>query len=161
MIEIDLPLLLAQIISFLVAVFILWRFFWGPLTQMIERRRNEIHKDIEDAKKGREEVDEIRKEYAEQMSEIEDRAKKILEAATADGRSARDEILKSAHEQARAFLQNAKDEIVIEKELAMKELKTETVDLAVLIAEKILKQSVDTSTKERMLDDFIQELRNG
>jgi F-type H+-transporting ATPase subunit b len=58
------------------------------------------------------------------------------------------------------FLAKAKDEITFEKELAMKDLRKETVDLAVLIAEKILKQSVDEATRRRMLDEFIDELKN-
>jgi F0F1-type ATP synthase membrane subunit b/b' len=42
----------------------------------------------------------------------------------------------------------------------MARMRKETVDLAVLIAEKILKQSVDASTRERMLDEFIDGLKN-
>jgi F-type H+-transporting ATPase subunit b len=161
MIEINPWLLLAQIASFLVALFILWRFFWGPLTQMIEKRREGIGKDIEDARKGREEVEGIKREYQAQLCEIDGKAKQILEAAAADGKANRDEILKAAQAQARSFLDNAKVEIATEKQLAVAELRKETVDLAVLIAEKILKQSVDRGTRERMLDEFIDGLRKG
>jgi F-type H+-transporting ATPase subunit b len=160
MIEINFPLLLAQILSFLVAVLILWKLFWGPLTQMIERRRREISRDIEDAKEGREAVDRIRKDYEQQLSQIRDEARRILDAAMADGQHAKDEILKSAHEEARAFLANAKAEIVTERELASRQIKRETVDLAVLIAEKILRQSVNKATQDRMLGEFIDELKN-
>jgi F-type H+-transporting ATPase subunit b len=161
MIEINPWLLLAQIASFLVALFILWRFFWGPLTQMIDKRSAGISKDIEDAKKGREEVEGIKREYQAQLCDVDGKAKKILEAAAADGKANRDEILKAAQAQAKSFLDNAKVEISTEKQLAMAELRKETVDLAVLIAEKILKQSVDQATRERMLNEFIDGLRQG
>ncbi|HVP56658.1 MAG TPA: F0F1 ATP synthase subunit B [bacterium] len=161
MIQINGWLLLAQIASFLVALFILWRFFWGPLTQMIEKRRSDITKDIEGAKSGREEVERVKQQYQAELSEIESRAKKILDAATADGQVAREEILKAAQEQARAFLDNAKAEIAVERDLAMTQMRKETVDLAVLIAEKILKQSVDQGTRERMLSEFIDGLKHG
>jgi F-type H+-transporting ATPase subunit b len=161
MIQISGWVLLAQIASFLVALFILWRFFWGPLTQMIEKRRGDISKDIEDARGGREEVERIKQQYQAELSEIEGRAKKILDAATADGRIARDEILKAAQAQAKMFLENAKAEIAVERDLAMTQMRKETVDLAVLIAEKILKQSVDQGTRERMLNEFIDGLKHG
>jgi F-type H+-transporting ATPase subunit b len=161
MIEINFWLLLAQVASFLVALFILWRFFWGPLTQMIEKRRTDIQRDIEDARKGREEVDQIKGKYQAELSDIEDQAKKMLESALADGQSANNEVLRAAQAQAMAFLENAKAEIAGEKTLAMAEVRKETVDLAVLIAEKILKQSVDQGTRERMLNEFIDGLKNG
>ena len=160
MIEIDFRLLLAQIASFLVALFILWKLFWGPLTRMIEQRRGAIDKDIGDARKGKADADKLRRDYEQQLSEIEVRAKSLLEAATADGKQAREEILKAAHEQARIFLENAKHEIGVERELATKQLRRETVDLAVLIAEKILRQQVDGGTRERMLDEFVKGLKH-
>jgi F-type H+-transporting ATPase subunit b len=160
MIEIDYRLLLAQIASFLVALFILWKLFWGPLTRMIEQRRGAIDKDIQDARKGRDDADKLRREYEQQLSQIEDRAKSLLEAAMADGKDAKDEVLKAAHEQARAFVENAKQEIGAERELATKQLRRETVDLAVLIAEKILRQQVDRGTRERMLEEFIEGLKH-
>lgn len=159
MIEIDPWILLAQVASFLVAVFILWRFFWGPLTRMMESRRAGIGKDIEDARKGREEVEEIKREYQAQLCGIDAKAKQILEAAAEDGKATKEEILQAAQAQARSFLDNARVEIETEKQLAMAELRKETVDLAVLIAEKILKQSVDQATRQRMLDEFIDQLR--
>jgi F-type H+-transporting ATPase subunit b len=161
MIQISPWLLLAQVASFLVALFVLWRFFWGPLTRMIEKRRADIAKDIEDARKGREEVEKIKQDYQAQLGEIEGRARKLLDAALADGQAAKDDILRAAQAQARAFLETAKGEIVTEKTLAMAEVRKEAVDLAVLIAEKILKHSVDQATRERMLNEFIDGLKHG
>lgn len=160
MIEIDFPLLAAQVVSFLVALFILWRFFWGPLTQMIEKRRSAIAKDIEDARQGREDAESLKHQYEQHLLRSDQTAKNILHAAIDEGHVAKEDILKAAREQAAAFLANAKDEITFEKDLAMKDLRKETVDLAVLIAEKILKQAVDEGTRRRMLDEFIEELKN-
>jgi F-type H+-transporting ATPase subunit b len=161
MIQIDFWLLLAQVASFLVALFILWRFFWGPLTQMIEKRGRDIGRDIETAKSGREEVEQMKRQYQAELCDIEARAKKILDAATADGHVARDDILKAAQEQAKVFLDNAKAEIAVERDLAMTQMRKETVDLAVMIAEKLLKQSVDQGARERMLNEFIDGLKHG
>jgi F-type H+-transporting ATPase subunit b len=161
MIQIDYKLLLAQIASFLVAIFILWRFFWGPITDMMEKRRRGIAKDIDDARAGREEVDKIRQEFQAQLAGIEQRARQTIDGAVAEGQAAREEILRAAHDDAKAFLANAKDEIATEKRLATAELRRETVDLAVLIAEKIIKKSVDEATRERMLAEFIDGLRQG
>lgn len=161
MIEIDFKLLLAQIASFLVALFIVWRLFWGPLTRMMAKRRSDIAKEIEDASAGRQAAEKMKQEYQNQICAIEERAREMLERAAADGRATKEEIIRAAQEQARAFLAGAKEEIGIEKELAMARMRKETVDLAVLIAEKILKQSVDAPTRERMLNEFIDGLRNG
>lgn len=161
MIEIDPKLLLAQIASFLVALFILWRLFWGPLTRMIEKRRADISAEREMAARDREDADKLKRDYHAQIHAIDDRARQILETAAAEGRTAKEEIIRAAQEQARAFLKSAKDEIGIEKELAMARMRKETVDLAVLIAERILRQSVDAKTRERMLNEFIDGLKHG
>ncbi|MFZ1948266.1 MAG: F0F1 ATP synthase subunit B [bacterium] len=161
MIEIHGWLLLAQVLSFLVAVFILWRFFWGPITEMMDKRRRDIAKDIDDARTGREEVEKIRQEFEAELAGIDRRARETIDGAVAEGQAAREEILRAARDEAKAFLANAKDEIATERRLATAELRRETVDLAVLIAEKIVKKSVDQATRERMLDEFIDGLRQG
>jgi len=160
MIKIDYHLLLAQIASFLIALFILWRFFWGPLTGMLQKRRSEIGREIEDAKKGKEDAERLKQEYQRQIDQADETAKKMLHQAIDEGHAAREEILKAARDQAALFLANAKTEIAGEKDLAMKQMRKETVDLAVLIAEKILKQSVEPATQQRMLDEFIDGLRH-
>ncbi len=100
MIKIDPWLLLAQIASFLVALFILWRFFWGPLTQMIEKRRSAIAKELDDARKGREDAESLKHEYEQHLSQADETAKKILHAAIDEGHAAKEDILRAAREQA-------------------------------------------------------------
>ena len=160
MIQVDWHLLLAQIASFLIALLVLWRFFWGPLTQMLEKRRSAINSQIEETRKGKEDTEKLKQEYQRHLAEIDETAKKMLHEAMEEGHAAKEEVLKAAREQAGSFLANAKGEIAAEKDLAMKQMRKETVDLAVMIAEKILKQSVDPATQERMLDEFIDGLRH-
>ena len=160
MIQVDWHLLLAQIASFLIALFVLWRFFWGPLTQMLEKRRSDIISQIEEARQGKEDTEKLKQEYQRHLAEIDETAKKMLHDAMEEGHAAKEEVLRAAREQAASFLANAKGEIAAEKDLAMKQMRKETVDLAVMIAEKILKQSVDPATQERMLDEFIDGLRH-
>jgi F-type H+-transporting ATPase subunit b len=160
LISIDLKLLFVQIATFLFAIFLLWRFLWKPLARFMEKRTLSIQQDIANAKKSREQVEELETQMKARLSQIDEEARKIIRHAADEGKQLRDRMLSEAQDEARRLIQNASHQIETDKLHAIRELRAETVRLGVLIAEKAMKQSVNQEVQERLVKEFVEGLKN-
>ena len=70
MIEISWPLLVTQVVTFLAAMVIIWKLFWGPLTRMMQERTQKISDDLERAENGRREIEALEADYHRRLAEI-------------------------------------------------------------------------------------------
>jgi F0F1-type ATP synthase membrane subunit b/b' len=68
--------------------------------------------------------------------------------------------VRDAEAEAKRMLDDAGDRIAEERRRTARELRTETVTLAMLIAERALKQSVEPAVQERLVKEFAERLRN-
>ena len=159
MIEINPSILLVQIITFLVAVWVLWRFFWGPLKDFMKKRQDGIARQLEEAARGRQEAARLEEAYKKLLENINRERLEMLEKATRDGEKERSELIKKAHEETRQMLERARAEIAEERAATARQLRGEVASLAVMIAEKILKETVDKKVQERLLKEFSDELK--
>ena len=160
MIDINPGLLFVQIVTFLLAIAILWRFLWKPLAKFMEKRTRAIEQDLANAKNSREQAEEIEAQLKARLAQIDEETKVILRRAADESKQLRDRMLADAQEEARRLIQNASRQIETDQRHAIRELRTETVRLAVLIAEKALKQSVDPGVQERLIKEFVEGLKH-
>jgi len=160
MIDINPGLLFVQIATFLLAVLILWRFLWKPLAKFMEKRTHGIEQDIANAKKSREQAEEMEAQFRVRLANIDEEARGIIRRAADESKQLRERMLAEAQEEARRLIQNASRQIDTDKRHAIRELRNETVRLAVLIAEKELKQSVNPEVQDRLINEFVEGLKH-
>jgi F-type H+-transporting ATPase subunit b len=158
LVKIDPALLFVQLLTFGLAVLILWRFFWKPLTRFMDARRRAIEQDIATAKQSRAAADGLEEEYRARLARIDEEAQAIMKRAADEGRSVKDEILREAQAEARRMLESTGRRIAEERVRAVRELRAETVSLAVLMAERAMKQTVDPKLQDRLVTEFAREL---
>lgn len=160
MVSIDPALLLIQLVTFGLAVFVLWRFFWKPLGRFMKNRADRIDYDIRSAGELKGEAEDLKRKWDEQMAEAETKAQAIIQQGVEQGGFRRDEIVRDAEAEARRMLDDANVRIAEERRKTARELRTETVALAMLIAERALKQSVDPAVQERLVKEFADKLKS-
>jgi F-type H+-transporting ATPase subunit b len=157
MFEIDLPLLSAQLVTFLIGTFLLWKIAWKPLVEMLRQRQEMISKNITDAQGLKTEAEQLKNEYAAHMGELEKKAAGLLQQSKENGELQKKEILQVARSEARGMIETAKKQMEEERENLKKELKRDMVPLAVSMAEKILKETLTQETQHRIVRDFMDE----
>jgi len=160
MIDINIGIIAVQLISFAAAVFVLWKIAWKPVIAFMESRKNKIEDDINKAQESRENAIKLENSYKNELSEINNRAKEIFNKAQAEGNIFKENIIREAHEEARKIIESAKKDIGAEKEKIKKELQNEALDLSILISEKILKDKININYQEKIVNDFIEKLKN-
>lgn len=160
MIEISWPLLLTQIVTFLVAMVVVWRLFWGPLSRIMRERTEKISSDLERAETGRRELEALEADYRHRMAAIEEQARKEIKDAIQKGNQAKDEILESARQEAQRVLEKAQQDLVRERELVIHELRAHVADLSLSAVERLLGDGVDQKSQKRLLEEFLSEVDN-
>src|SRR3990172_13171040 len=94
--NVDIQQILTHIVGFLIALWILRRFAWGPLLGVLEERRRKIKSDFDAAADKRREAEDTAARYAAQLKDIEAEARQKIQEAITDGRRMAGEIREEA-----------------------------------------------------------------
>jgi F-type H+-transporting ATPase subunit b len=154
----DTGLIIWTIITFLTLVILLKLFAWGPLIAAIEAREHKMKSDLEGAKAARDEAEAIRRKLETDMASLQAKGRELLAQAGKDGEALRAKLQAAAEEDARKIKEKTAAELVDEKERLVRELRKEVSGLSVLVAEKLLRKSVDDGVQKSVLDSFYKEI---
>ena len=144
--------LCATIILFLVVRFFLWK----PITNMLEKRREAIDKELEDARIAKENAIQIEANLQKEMENAKSKVRELIEKAERDANLRRESIINDAKEEARRRLDNLEIELVQEKKKMEKEIKQEIVDIAFATAEKIVAKEIDHDKYIDVVDEILK-----
>ena len=158
LVRVDPGLFIWTILTFLVLVFLLRRFAWGPLLEALERRQQTIAAAVEDARRTREELERVQRESAQVLTDARREAESILTRARADAERFREDLRTKAAAEAANITRNAERQIQQETARAIGQLRQEAIDLSVAIASKLLRRTVTREDNERLIQDVIQKL---
>jgi F-type H+-transporting ATPase subunit b len=154
---INMPVLLAQIINFVILFGLLYLVAYKPIMRMLDERSGKIKESME------------RTEYIKQQAErAEEEAAKRIEAAAKEGQEAitralrtGEEIRQGAQQQARqeaeALIARARAEIQRERDEAIDELRKEFADITIMAAEKVIDRSLDKKAHRQIIDKVLEE----
>ena len=154
----DPGLFIWTILTFLVLVALLAKFAWRPLLVALESRRATIAKSLEDAQKARQELERLQRESAEMMRQARVEAESIVSRSRSDAEALREELKQKSRAEAAAIVKNAEKQIQMETARAIQQIRTETVDLSVAIASKILKRQVSKEDHEGLIEDTLKQV---
>ena len=154
---IDIKQVLTQIVGFLIFLFLIRKFAWGPVLQTLEDRKAKIAGDLADAERKKGEAAELRAKLEAELRNIDQQARVKIQEAAAEGQKLAAEIKADAQAEARARLDRADAEIVSERAKAQKSLHEDMARLAVGGAERILRKKLDETEQRRLIGEFIAE----
>jgi len=150
--------IVATVISFLLLVWLLSAKAWGPLMKMMEERRINIESMLAQAENERQQAEQIKREYQEEMRKARQEAQEVIVKATKVSEGLANEILAASHAEAEKIKKSALADIERERDRAISEVKAQVADLSVLVAEKIIRQKLDMKGQGQLIEQFIQEV---
>lgn len=149
--------LLAELASFLVLLWLLSRYVFGPLGKIMGERADRVAKTLSEAEEHRAEALRLQEEATRELTRARDEARGVLEQAErAAGAEAR-QIVQEAREQAERQLEKAREDIRHERDRAVTELRQEVADLAILVAGKVMGTSLDERVQRDLVERFVEE----
>ncbi|HPI02817.1 MAG: ATP synthase subunit b [Candidatus Aerophobetes bacterium ADurb.Bin490] len=158
MVSVDKAVLLVQLITFLLAVPMVWVLFLKPLIRTLSNREKYITDTLDKVEKDRDEMQKLKEDYEIKMKEMSLNAKAALEKAVAEGEKSRHEIIETAKAEGHKLIVDAKKEIDAEKVKAIEDVKGAIVDIAVIAAEKIVKASMTKKAQTDIVKDAIENI---
>lgn len=149
-----------QTLLFVLLLFILKKFAWGPIMSAVNEREKTIEDSLNQAKKAREEMANLKSENEKILKE----AKIERDAILKEAREMKEGIIAKAKDTAQIeadrLVENAKAAIHNEKAAAMTELKNQIAVLSIEVAEKVLKKELsDKSAQEALAKEMINETK--
>ena len=145
-------------IDFLVYVGILVFLLKKPTQAFLQSRRANLTKDIEEARKMREEAQARLKEYDARLGSLEEEIQGILDDARAAGEKERQRIMVEASKAAERMRLDAQERLAQETRKLQLELKQRMVDMSVDIAERIISEQISDTHRRNMVGDYIADL---
>lgn len=146
---------IAQICNLFLQVYLIKRFLFKPINNILAKRKEMADAQIQDAVKAREEAEAMKAEYDQDMLEAKSRANEIVAAAQKTAAIQSEELLKEASQQAAALKAKAESDIAQEKRKAVNEIKDEIGGMAMEIAGKVIEREISEEDHAKLIDDFI------
>ena len=146
--------LLATLVLFLVIRFK----FWNVITAMIEKRETKIADSLKEKDEALKELEIAKKEAEFVKVESKKTANLIIEDAKKVSQIEADEILNEARYQIQREKENARDLIDKERKSMQENIKNEVVDIAFLMAEKIVEHEIDKKANQELINQTLSKL---
>ncbi len=149
---------LYRVFNFAIVVAILVYFLRKPLKSALSGRTEEIEKALAEAKKVKEEAEAKFAEYDQKLATATDEIAEISAAIRREGEAEKQKIIASAKAMAIKIEQDAGNAAELEIAKARTELQREAVNLAVGVAEELLKKNFTKEDDTRLIDEYMQKV---
>lgn len=145
-----------------IAVFVLFVFlsymFSDPIRKLLKDRQEKIKNDIDSAVKNKDDALQLKTEYEMKLKEVQKEAEVILMEARKKATQNEHQIIAEAKEEALRIKERALNEIELEKKKVADDMKREMIQMASLMAGKIVKASVDENMQDALILETLEEM---
>ncbi|NLW52999.1 MAG: F0F1 ATP synthase subunit B [Tissierellia bacterium] len=154
----DLLSLALQLSATLVLYFVLRHFLYNPIKEYMSKRQAYIENNILESEEAKQQALVLKNEYDGRMKNAKQEAGEIVATARVFGDDIKSKAIKESKEEADRIYRNGVKSLELERQKVMSSLNSDIVDMAMLGAEKVLKEKSSEKTDRRMVEDFVASL---
>ena len=153
---INLPLLVVFCVNFIVLFVLLRMFLYKPVLKVLDERAQRTKEAMELSEATKQEYGQARAEVQEQIEKGRQEAQAIITQAMQLGERLKEESRQEATKQAQVILERTRAELGAEREKIVEELRREFVSIAILAAEKVIKETLDKEKHRKLIEETLQ-----
>jgi len=157
---VDWPKFLAQTILFLIVYFILRRFAFASVINMLEERRRRIEEGQLNAEKIKKQLAEAELRYEEVMRKAHAESKAMIEEARAAAEASTNKEIQRAVKDAELIIAHAKEAIAIDRQRMVEEVKRDMINLVIATTEKVAGKVLNADDQQRLNKEAAMALAN-
>jgi len=146
------------LIAFIILYLLLNRYAIGPLMSMMEKRRDLVLSQLNEAAATREEASAYVEQQKEALQQARKEAYDIIEQSRQTSGKQADQMIASAKEDAVRLKDEALRDIESEKNKAMAALRSEVGRVSVQIASKLIEKEIDEKSNEGLVDQYLKDV---
>ena len=145
-------------INIFILFFALSYLLFNPVRDVLEKRKKKIADELEQAASDKTTAAAMKEEYEARLRDVNKEAEDILEAARRKAKAREAEMLEEAKAEAARIIERGNREVELEKKKAVDELKQDLVNIAALMAEKAVGNSIDVKIQDALIDETLKEM---
>lgn len=149
---------IAQILNLFIQIYLIKRFLFKPINEVLAKRKALADAQIQDAQKAKAEAEEMRAGYETRLATAKTEAGEILQNAQKEAAARSEAILQEAQAQAAGMKRKAEADIAQEKKKAVNDIKNEIGGIAMDIAGKVVEREISEEDHKKLIDEFIRNV---
>ena len=151
-------LMIWTIVCFLLTLWVLKRYAFGPIQKMIDDRRERIRRSLEDAEEAREEARRLLEEHRSLIGQARSEGEQILAEARRVAESQRERVKEEAEAERQRRLDEIQRQIEAETQRALGDIRAAVAELSLVAASKVTGKVLDSEDHRRLIDEAVSEL---
>src|SRR6266511_1034462 len=158
LIKITPGLMIWTLVCFAIVFFVLKRYAFGRIQQLIDERRERIRESLEEADRAREEARRLLEEHRALIAGARGDADRILAEARRVADAQRERVKEETEADRQRRLEETKRLIEAETQRALEQIRAEVADLALIAAQKVTAKALDKADQRRLIEEAISSL---
>ena len=151
-------LMIWTLITFLLALYFLNKYAFGPIQKAIDARRDSIAASVDAAEQLKTEADKVLAEYRQQLASARSEADGIIERARKTGDELTHRVKEESEKIRQEQLAQTQQQVNAEVEKAMGDLRSAVAEMTVVAAEKVLRGSIDSGRHQQLIEQAVEDL---
>ena len=151
-------LLAAQVVNFLILLFILKKFLYGPILKVLAQRRKTIEESLKNADEIAKRLQEISEKEAAVLEKAGKAGENLIKEATLQASQVLDEANKKREELLITATEDAKKAMVLEKDKILTEVRGATAEIVATVVEKVTGKLMNKKDQKEIIERSIKNL---
>src|SRR5436305_1897142 len=151
-------LMIWTIVCFLIALFVLKRYAFGPIQKVIDERRERIRVALQEADDARAEARRMLEEHRALIGQARGEAEEILSEARRTRESMERRMREETETERQRRLEETRREMQAETQRALEQIRSEVAELTLVAATKVTGKVLDDADHRRLIDDAVRDL---
>src|SRR5437899_1401894 len=158
LIQVTPGLMIWTIVCFLIALFVLKRYAFGPIQKLIDQRREQIRRSLEEADHAREEARRVLEEHKKLISQARGEAEQILGEARRTGEAMEKRMREETEAERQRRIEETRREIAAETARALEKIRAEVADLTLEATAIVVGRKLDAERDRELISEAIGSL---
>ena len=146
------------LVIFAILMLLVKHYAWGPVSEMMEKRRQKVIDDLDSAASDRKKAEVLANEREAALKNSRQEATKILSDAKSNAQKESDKIVAEANDNAASIRKKADADAKQAKTDALNDARGQVADISVAIAEKVIAKNLSAEDQKDLVDQFIKGL---
>jgi F-type H+-transporting ATPase subunit b len=151
-------LMIWTIVCFLITLWVLKRYAFGPIQKMLDDRREQIRRSIEDAEHSRDEARKLLEEHRELMNQARSDAEQILAEARNTAVAMEGRMREETEAERQRRLEETRRDIAAETARALEQIRSEVADLTLEATSIVVGKKLDSARDRELITEAIGSL---
>lgn len=151
-------LLAAQAVNFLVLLFILKKFLYGPVLRVLEERKKRIAQSLKEAEEIEKKLAKTEEDRQKTLQKALDEAQRLIDDATKSANQIVSEARGKAVKDMEEIMKKGQEAVRLEKEKMRQEIRQELGELVAISLEKVVKKSLNLKDQKRLIQETLKEV---